>query len=267
MNRKTYRAAFDSVRFHADFQEKTVRKLLAECGQPHEKERTPVKMTCMKRTLLLAAALVAVLVVSVAAVTLLLGPKEVAHEMNDPTLAAAFTQEGAVLVNEVAESEGYRFTLAGMVSGAGLSDYSYDVDASRTYVVVSVARTDGAAIEDIDEACAMTVTPLVSGFQPHIVNAWTLGGGRSCFLQNGVAYYLFDCESIEMFADHTVYLAVYQGVNVPGTDTFAMAEDGSLSMTDQLTGPRVLFTLPLDPGKADPEKAEQFLTDTGLLPR
>ena len=85
------------------------------------------------------------------------------------------------------------------------------------------------------------LSPLVAGFQPHMVNAWTLGGGYTSFLSGGVAYYLFDCESLEIFADHTVYLAVGQELSA-GSDTFAMAEDGAISFVEGYEGPHALFT-------------------------
>ena len=95
-----------------------------------------------------------------------------------------------------------------------------------------------------------------------MVNAWTLGGGLPPFLSGGVAYYLFDCESLEIFADHTVYLAVGQELSA-GSDTFAMAEDGAISFVEGYEVPR-----PPCPGrlKADSAAVDQFLKDTGLMP-
>lgn len=47
-----------------------------------------------------------------------------------------------------------------------------------------------------------------------------------------------------MFADHTVYLAVYQGF-VPSYKEFSVAEDGTITMREDVVG--CMFTLPLDP--------------------
>lgn len=264
MNRKDYRAAVDAVRFSEDFEQNTIRRLRQAAGQP-EKESQFMKVKRTRKLAVVAAALTAVLVVSAAAVTLLLRPADVAGHLSDPTLAAAFESEGAVSVNQSVEAGDYRFTLAGLVSGKGLSDFTQDVDAERTYVVASMARLDGTPMGE--EAYDMTFTPLVSGYKPWQVNIWTLGGGRATFLQDGVAYYLFDCDSLEIFADHTVYLAAYEGVAVPSAEMFSVADDGAISFTEGCEVPHALFTLPLDASKADPAAAEQFLADCGIAAR
>lgn len=214
---------------------------------------------------LVAAALAAVLVVSAAAAVLLLSPKDVADQLSDPTLAAAFESEGAATVNESVESGDYRFTLAGTVSGKGLSDFTQDVDAQRTYAVACVERLDGQPMGE--ESYGLTFTPLVSGYKPWQVNIWTLNGGRASFVQDGVAYYLFECDSLEMFADHTVYLAAYEGTDAPSAETFSVADDGTIAFADSFTAPHALFTLPLDPANADPAAAAQFLADCGIAAR
>lgn len=107
------------------------------------------------------ACLAAVLVVSAAAAVFLLAPKDVANRRSDPNLADAFESESAVVVDNTIESEGYRFNLAGLVSGSGLSKFAAEVDESRTYAVMSVARTDGTPIEEATTSLA--ISPLVSG--------------------------------------------------------------------------------------------------------
>lgn len=80
----------------------------------------------------------------------------------------------------------------------------------------------------------------------------------SSFAENGVLYYPFECSNVEPFADHTVYLAVYEGTHIPSpsAERFAFGDDGSISV--QPGKEAALFTLPLDPVKAAPEKASQF---------
>ena len=82
---------------------------------------------------------------------------------------------------------------------------------------------------------------------------------------DGVVYYLLDTQSLEMFADHTVYLAFYQGF-LPSRELFSMAEDGSIAFAEGITGPHALFTLPLDESKADPAAVEDFLESSGINP-
>ncbi len=211
-----------------------------------------------KRVALIAACLSALLVVSAAAAAILLSPKDVAQRVGDQTLAQVFESEDAVAIDETATVGDYTVTLMGMVSGKGLSDYAAQapglVDA-RTYAVLAMARTDGTPFEG--DTAPLTVTPLVEGFAPWQVNAWTLEGGYTSFAENGVLYYLFECDSVEPFADHTVYLAAYEGWGMaPSAEMFTF-EDGKIGVQD---GQDVaLFTLALDSAKADPEGvAERF---------
>lgn len=260
MNQQEYRNAVEAVQFREDFQQRTVELLRNQARQTQEQEIVMKKNRTFKLAAL-TASLVAALVLSVSAAVLLLSPKEVADGAMDGALAAAFDSKDAVIINESVESEGYRFTLAGMVSGKGLSDYSADAQADRTYVVAAVQRLDGSPIESADTRLVMS--PLVAGYRPQRVNAWTLGGGYISFVQEGVAYYLFDCKTLEIFADHEVYLAAYEGF-VPGPETFAMEEDGTITFAEGMKGPRALFTLPLDAAKADPQAVEQLLESIGL---
>ena len=135
-----------------------------------------------------------------------------AEHTGNTLLAQAFESEDAVLLNETVENGGYQITLSGLVSGAGLSQWTQDVEQSHTYAVVSVQRTDGEAItQENFDLSQHTLTPLVSGYSPLVVNSWTLEGGVTGFAQDGVYYYLLDTLDLNPFADHTVYLAFYEG--------------------------------------------------------
>lgn len=81
------------------------------------------------------------------------------------------------------------------------------------------------------------------------------------FLESGVAYYLLDTQDIQLFADRTVYLAVYQGF-VPSYKEFSVAEDGSITMREDVVG--CMFTLPLDASQSDPEAARALVEAAGL---
>lgn len=253
MNQREYRAAIDSVKFSGDFQERTVRRL----EQQNRKEFPAMKRT---RTMLIAACLTAVLAMTAAAAIHLLSPRDIAAANGDETLAAAFESEDAIVLDQTAECGEYTFRLAGIVSGANLSDFCSDVDESRTYLVASRARTDGTPIEQAT-ITDYTVTPLVAGYKPWDVNIWTLGGGATGFVRDGVVYYIYDFESVEIFADHTVYLAVYEGGGAPSAQVFVQAEDGTISYHPDFTAPHALFEVPLDPAKADPAAVERFFAD------
>lgn len=254
MNRKTYRAAFDQVKFREDFQRETVDLLLTKAGQRQEKENVTMNTKQLKRMPLIAA-VAAALIVSAAAATLLLRPADVARQVGNDALAAAFENPDATVIDQSVESGNYRFTFAGLVSGAGLSELTEEADVRHTYAVVAVQRVDGQPMT-FDEA-NITATPLVSGYLPWSVNAWTLNGGYTAFALDGVLYYLYEYDSLEMFAGRTVYMAVYEGMS-PSADMFNIAADGTISYKDGVSEPHALFTVPLDASKADPDAVAKF---------
>ena len=261
MNRRDYRAAFDAVDFSADFEERTLQKLAA-LRQASEKEQIIMPMNRVKKTALLIAAAVALLAVSVSAAVVWLTPAQVADRVEEPLLAEAFQSEDAIVLDESVTAGDYQITLAGMVSGEDLSvptDYNGEIINDRTYAVFRVARADGEPLTDYPN---LSYSPLVDGYHVRCVNAWTLGTTTQQFIEDGVIYCLFDCRNLEMFADHPVRFAIYEG-GVPNTDLFSMAEDGTISLRESVVG--ALFTLPLDESKADPAAAQAFVESTGLV--
>lgn len=266
VSREEYRRAFDTIPFSDDFETRTQAMLRCRL-QNLEKEESQMTVRKSRKWILAAAVAVAValLALSVSAAVLWRTPAQVAEEIQDPLLAQAFAGEDAILVNESAQVDMYTVTLGGLVSGAGISDWCSDVEESRTYAVVSVARTDGMPLTkdnyDVTSNGMFTITPLVAGYPPQSVNIFSLDGNRVSFLQDGRAYYVMDTKDIQIFADHTVYMAVYQGF-VPSYKQFSAAEDGTLTMRDDVVG--CMFTLPLDPALADPETVQNFFEQTGM---
>lgn len=213
-------------------------------------------MKLLKRPAAIAA-VAALLVVSASAVALRLSAAEVADQMGQHAIARAFADNNAVTVNETVESGGYAITLMGLASGANLDEWSAEVDAGRTYAVVALDRLDGTPLErETFDFIGHTVTPLVSGYAPWAVNSWTLDTIATGTAVNGTFYFLLNTSDLNVFADHTVYLAFYEGGFAPSAETFVMAEDGSIAFAEDYQGAHALFTLPLDPGLADPAAAE-----------
>lgn len=262
MNRHDFRAAFDAASGTGDLEARTLRRLRAAMAQASEKEQKAMRINRIKKTALLAAAVAAVLAVTVSAAVLWLSPAQVADALQDPALAAAFRSGDAVTCNEVRSAGSCTVTLLGLVSGRELSSLGNDLEQDHTYVVTSLANADGTPLDaETFEPFAWTVTPLVAGYPVRSVNSWTLDGFAQCTVLDGIAYYILDVQNLQMFADRTVYLAVYEG-GVPTAETFSMAEDGSISLREGVTG--ALFTLPLDPAQADPEAAQAFLDGLGM---
>lgn len=263
MDRKTYRDAFDQIPFSAGFQERTA-GLLRQRARELEKENKIVNFSKTKKLAVTAAAAVALLVVSVSAALVWLTPAQVAERHQQPLLAKAFEGPDAIEINKTVETGDFAVTLLGMVSGENLDVRNQDLDNAHTYAVLSLRRLDGEPLDnETFDFVHYTMTPLVAGCSPTAVNNWTLNAGASGFAQDGLYYYLLDTESIEMFADRTVYMAFYEG-GAPNNSIFTVAEDGTISFAEDFTGVQALFELPLDPAKADPAAADAFVRDTGL---
>lgn len=254
MNRQDYQSAFDAIHFDENFQEKTVNALRQRAGQIPERKVIFMKKN---RFALVAAALTALLVVSATAAMMLLSPKDMALHLKDTALATAFESEDAITVDETKAVGNYNVTFLGIVSGKNISRYVVDdkLGVDRSYAAVALQRSDGTPIvEDVPD---LTVSPLVEGCEPWRVNAWTLDGGVSSFAQDGILYYLLVCDSLECFADHTVYLAAFPGTHIPPSAELFEFDEATGAISPK--GEAVLFSLPLDESKADPQKARAIV--------
>ena len=258
-----YRKAFGELSFSADFQERTA-DLLQQRARELEKERTNMTFGKTKKMAVLIAACIALLAVSVSAAVMWLTPAQVAEEHGQPLLAEAFNGPDAITINETVESGDFSITLLGLVSGRNLDALNPDLEKDHTYSVLALRRLDGTPLEnETFDFMQYTMTPLVAGTSPAAVNNWTLDAGAGGMAKDGVYYYLLDTASIEMFADHTVYMAFYEGF-APNNTIFTAAEDGTIAFADDFTGVHALFTLPLDPSKADPAAADAFLAENDM---
>lgn len=218
-----------------------------------------------KKMAALIAACAALLAVSVSAAVMWLTPAQVAEEYDQPLLAEAFQGPGAISINETVESGDFSITLLGLVSGRNLDALNPDLEQDHTYSVLALRRLNGTPLTNRNlDFISYTMTPLVAGTSPAAVNSWTLEAGVQGLDKDGVYYFLLDTKSIEPFADRTVYMAFYEGF-VPNNTIFTVAEDGTIAFAEDFTGVHALFTLPLDPAKADPAAADAFLeeNDTG----
>lgn len=258
-----YRRAFDELSFSADFQARTA-DLLRQRARELEKERNDMTFNKPKKIALLATACVAALAVSVSAAVLWLTPAQVAQEHGQPLLAEAFSGPDAIAINETVESGDFSITLLGLVSGRNLDALNPDLETDHTYSVLALRRLDGEPLEnETFDFGRYTMTPLAAGYSPAAVNNWTLGASAQGMARDGVYYYLLDTQSVEMFADRTVYMAFYEG-GAPSNAIFTVAEDGTIAFAEDFDGVHALFTLPLDPAKADRAVAEAFAASTGM---
>ena len=194
-----------------------------------------------------------------------LKPSEVADKLENPALSAAFNSGNAININESATSGDYTFTLLAIVSGKDISDQPYisndEVSSDRSYVVTAIQRTDGTPMPSFQEEgfTPFYVSPYIKGQKPWHVNAHTLGGGASEILADGVVYHLVEFENITIFADRGVYIGIIEG-RTPNNQAFLVDEQtGEISVNPDYDGISILFSLPIDPALANPEKAQAFL--------
>ena len=194
----------------------------------------------------------------------LLSPDQVADHLGRPTLQQAFQRPEALLLNEIVESDKYRVTLLGLISGRGLDDWRNmdGLEADESYVVLAIERTDGTIHDFTDPAAfgaELYFSPLVQGYRPHVLNSFVLGAGGSRTIIDGVEYVIFSVRSLEIFADKTVYLWVSSGIQEHYAAINYDMDTGEMSAKEEYEGLNVLFTLPLNPENADPEQVRQLI--------
>ena len=104
------------------------------------------------------------------------------------------------------------------------------------------------------------VSPYIEGYDPLWYNIFSFGnGGYSAFVENGIQYRLVHTANLEPFADHAIWLGVSDGT-LYNREAFLYDEtSGVISRNEDYAGLNALFRLPIDPNKADPEKASQIL--------
>lgn len=199
----------------------------------------------------------------------MLTPKQVAEENGDKKLARAFEQEGAVDISETQHFSEYDVTLLGIASGKDIAEYvaqkNGEILDDRTYIVTAVNKTDGTEMpenlsDDAYDTMRFFVSPLIEGCDPNRVNVITMDGIYTEFVQDGVLYRLTECENIEKFADRTIYLCVSDGYFYNAKAYVFDEETGRISKSEDYKGVNALFELPLDPTLADPEAAEEYLS-------
>ena len=181
---------------------------------------------------------------------------QAARELGDEKLALSL--DGGEIMNVAAEEAPYRAALLGTCSGKNLSDFGGsdgEISPERTYAVLAIERTDGREMTYDDN---ITVSPLIQGLDPMRYSIFSLGGGSSSTVIDGVMYRIVECDSIECLADRQLYLAVYEGL-APNSAYAMDADTGIISPKADYDGVNMLLELNLDPAKADPAKAQALI--------
>ena len=268
-----------------------------------QREITQRTMTAKRTGKLTAVASAAAVVLCVSSITVYaawryLSSSEVAGSAGDISLAEAFAGEQALLINETQSCGDYKVTLLGIVSGEALSAYPHEHNGSiagdRTYAVIAVENGNGMAMPDgsqeaygktelsrnlssgdtgkersaCEPICAgkpeLFASPLIGGYNPALYNLAGMAGNYTDITEDGVLYRLIECDNVEIFADHDLYLCVTEGTFY-NREAYRYDEaTGEISRNEEYEGLNALFALPVDASKADPGKAAEYIAALGF---
>lgn len=239
----------------------------------------PKTMAVRKKKRLSTAAIIAVLVLCVSSMTAYaawkyLSSSDVAGNMQDIKLSEVFLSDQAFIINETQSYGDYRVTLLSIVSGEMLSEYPHNkngsVAADRTYAVVAIENANGAPVPDTSEdgygELEFFASPLIGGYNPAFYNIASMSGNYTDMTEDGILYRLLECDNIEIFADHDLYLCVSNGTFY-NTEAYCYDElTGKISRNEKYKGLNALFDLPADNSKANPEKAAEYIASLKAEP-
>ncbi len=216
-----------------------------------------------------------------------LRPDQVATELKEDMLADAFSEENAVYINETQSFEDYDITLLGITSGERLSGQAYLANGSsvmsvsrenetqvkaaldegfleltdRSYLLFAVENKTQAFKEISEFHSRLSIFPVVMGYDYETYSGlFENAGGGQAILKDGVIYYLYECNSLEPYADHAIYMCVSD--DIPAFSEYSYRYDsaaGTIARNEQYEGVNALFSLPMDASKADPKAAETAL--------
>lgn len=232
------------------------------------------RMNIRKAGRIPAAAIAAAIVIGAGSVSAYaawryLSPNTITQKIKDGKLTKAFESKDAVELNETQVCGDYKITLLGMVSGKDITDYEMrsngQICEDRSYIAVAIENKDGAPMPDTSkdgvEDKEFFVSPFIKGYDPAWYNAMTMRGGYTQFLEDGIFYRLIECDNVEIFADHGLYLGVCEG-SFYDNEAFRYDKDtGEITRNEDYKGMNALFDLPIDESKADPKAAAEYLTD------
>lgn len=220
-----------------------------------------------------AAALCCLCAGGVAAAGHFLAPAQVAQQMEQQDLASLFAGGDAVQVEETQKAGDYTITLLGLTSGANVTEYwssdweGTDAPRGRSYAVLAVSRRDGTPMADLDaEAPDVSVSnslvsPVLAAPDCPLMdyNVYTMNGARHDLVEEGVHYILVETDLLEPFADKNPQLVVVLDSTAGISDLLnGYTQDpktGTIAPKAGMESRCLLFDLPIDESKADPEQA------------
>ncbi len=251
--REKYVSEMDTVAFSDSFEIRTVNLMMQEAERKDEKalpKRKPLKI------LTVAIAIITLLSLTVFAISSLLSAKEVADYLGEKEIAEMF--EGNDFEAKSATDGTFTVTLLGITTGTRLNaTEGFECDETKSYAVVAISRNDGTPLYGTDGMPIM-LTPVVEGYRPDTV--FSLGSGANGYTHEGVLYYLFEYENLEIFSFRKVSIAAFEGF-FPTADILTTDENGKIVYAEGYNGFKGIFDLPMDKSKADKEAADTLLSN------
>lgn len=183
-------------------------------------------------------------------------PAQTAKEMGMDQLARQFGQQKDQV--QSVSVKGYRISYLGLVSGKNLEQglKGTEVEKEKTYIVTAVQKEGGEAMTYGDR---FFVSPLIGGLDPVHFNIAANGSSAIRMINNGIQYCISECDTIGIFANRDIYLAVQEGDFLSAEAYMMDKETGVISANQAYGKVNVLFDIKLDPGMADEEKAAAYI--------
>ncbi len=245
-----YKEQMDSIRFNANFETNAVE--LMKSAAERKGENVMNKAT---RFLVAAVLIIAFLSFTAFAISKLLSAHDVAEHMGESQVAESFDKQTSKV--ESITDKGFTVSFLGIIKGERFE--SNEIKSDCSYYVISVAASDGSPLS-LADGNPLGISVIIEGYPAWKVNTWSLNTSANGMEENGILYYLYDCENLEIFADKTVYLAVYEGF-IPTAQIIKMNQNGTFEFAESYKGFKAMFRIPLDPSKADPEAANKILKE------
>ncbi len=187
-------------------------------------------------------------------------PKEAALQLEGVKLGDAFHKKGTEVLETVTDGL-YTVTFLGHVTGESISERigsAWELQPERTYVAVAIEKVDKTPMTYRER---IFVSPLIQGLEPWNYNIASMQGSYTEQVIDGILYRIIEMDSIEIFADRKIYLAV-SSTNFYSIDAYNYnQETGIITVNESFPETNVLFDIPLDPSKADRKKAEEYLRE------
>ncbi|MCL2122426.1 MAG: hypothetical protein FWH28_09285 [Clostridiales bacterium] len=219
--------------------------------------------------ILLVAAIITMLAAGTALATWFLrAPDEAA--MQDPVLAAYLSLEGTVIINESIDDGDYRVTLLGIAQGDAIISLNIPdmplIEPDSTYVITAVQKLDGSDMPLLTDSIFDRRFYAVAGIRGISPWEYLLSYGTMTVVTEGVYIMLTICDDLEPFADRGAYIVVSHEISFTGDAIIYDEITGEVKANEEYDGISVVFALPLDSSKADPERAEEIMQGWSRLP-